>query len=42
VEGAQNAGWRVAWYAPDGPDGRSTDDRGFVFDDWSTLADRLT
>jgi len=42
VEGAQNAGWRVAWFAPNGPDGRSTDDRGFVFDDWGTLADRLT
>lgn len=42
VEGAQQAGWRVAWYAPNGTDGRTTDDRGFVFDDWGTLTDRLT
>jgi YjjG family noncanonical pyrimidine nucleotidase len=41
VEGAQNAGWRVAWYAPNGTDDRSTDDRGFVFDDWDALADQL-
>jgi HAD superfamily hydrolase (TIGR01549 family) len=42
VEGAQKAGWRVAWFAPDGTNGRSTDDSGFVFDDWGTLTDRLT
>ena len=42
VQGAQNAGWRVAWFAPDGTDGRSINDRGFVFEDWNTLAERLT
>jgi len=41
VEGAQRAGWRVAWYAPDGPDGRSTDGRGFVFEDWDEFPARL-
>lgn len=41
VEGAQRAGWRVAWYAPEGPDGRSTDDRGFVFEEWDELPARL-
>lgn len=41
VKGAQAAGWRVAWFAPDGPDGRTTDDRGFVFEDWSTLSERV-
>ncbi len=41
VEGAQNAGWRVAWFAPDGTDGRSTDARGFVFTDWEVLTERL-
>lgn len=41
VEGGQNAGWRVAWYAPNGTDGRSTDDRGFVFQEWDALHDRL-
>jgi len=28
--------------ARNGTDGRSTDDHGFVFDDWDTLTDRLT
>ena len=41
VEGAQRAGWRVAWYAPEGPDGRSTDGRGFVFEDWDEFPARL-
>ena len=42
VEGAQNVGWRVAWFARNGRDGRSTDEHGFVFDDWSVLADRFS
>ncbi len=41
VEGAQPAGWRVAWYARNGANGRSTNGRGFTFDDWSTLTQRL-
>jgi len=41
VEGAQRAGWRVAWFAPDGTDGRSVDDRGFAFADWDELLERL-
>jgi putative hydrolase of the HAD superfamily len=41
VEGAQNVGWRVAWFARNGTEGRSPDERGFVFDDWDTLADRV-
>jgi len=41
VEGAQRAGWRVAWFAPEGPDGRSPDERGFVFEDWAQLPKRL-
>jgi HAD superfamily hydrolase (TIGR01549 family) len=41
VEGAQNVGWRVAWFARHGPNGRSTDERGFVFQQWDTFADRL-
>ena len=41
VEGAQRAGWRVAWFAPDCTDGRSTDDRGFVFEDWDAFRARL-
>jgi YjjG family noncanonical pyrimidine nucleotidase len=42
VEGAQNAGWRVAWFAPNGTNGHSTDDSGFVFEDWDRLTDRLS
>jgi YjjG family noncanonical pyrimidine nucleotidase len=54
VEGGQRAGWRVAWYAPNaseevlserartGTDGRSTDERGFAFDEWDALADRFS
>ena len=42
VEGAQRAGWRVAWFARNGTDGRSTDDRGFVFEDWDALPERLS
>jgi YjjG family noncanonical pyrimidine nucleotidase len=46
VEGGQNAGWRVAWYTPNGAtepgvNGRSTDARGFAFQDWATLRERL-
>ncbi|PSQ60834.1 MAG: haloacid dehalogenase [Bacteroidetes bacterium QH_10_64_19] len=41
VEGAQPVGWRVAWYARHGANGRSTNERGFMFDDWSTLTQRL-
>jgi len=41
VEGAQNAGWRVAWYAPNGTNDRSLGDRSFAFDNWTDLADRL-
>ncbi len=41
VEGAEPVGWRVAWYARNGTDGRSTNDRGFVFSDWAELRDRL-
>ncbi len=42
VEGAQTSGWRVAWFAPTGTNGHSTDDRGFVFEDWEVLVERLT
>ena len=41
VEGAQPVGWRVAWYARNGTNGQSTNDRGFTFSDWATLRDRL-
>jgi putative hydrolase of the HAD superfamily len=41
VEGAQSVGWRVAWFARNGTNGRSTDDRGFAFEDWDALMDRL-
>ena len=41
VEGARRAGWRVAWFAPDGTDGRSVEDRGFAFADWDELLARL-
>ena len=41
VEGGQRAGWRVAWFARNGTEGRSTDDRGFVFDDWDALSARF-
>ena len=41
VEGAQRAGWRVAWFAPGGTNGRSPDERGFVFEDWARLPERL-
>lgn len=42
VEGGQRAGWRVAWYARNGTDGRSTDERGFIFDEWDVLAARFS
>lgn len=41
VEGGQQAGWCVAWFARNGTDGRQTNDRGFVFDDWSTFGERV-
>ncbi|MFB6098008.1 MAG: HAD family hydrolase [Salinibacter sp.] len=41
VEGARPVGWRVAWYARHGTDGQSTGERGFTFEDWSTLKERL-
>jgi len=41
VEGAQPVGWRVAWYARNGTNGQSTNDRGFSFSDWATLRERL-
>lgn len=41
VEGAQNAGWRVAWFVRDDPDGRRPNDDGLAFQDWSALTRRL-
>lgn len=41
VKGAENAGWRVAWYARNGTDGRATNERGFSFGDWEALLERL-
>lgn len=41
VQGGRNAGWRVAWFAPDGPNGRSVDEETLVFGDWDTLLARL-
>ncbi|PSQ69608.1 MAG: haloacid dehalogenase [Bacteroidetes bacterium QH_1_64_81] len=41
VKGAEPVGWRVAWYARNGTDGQATNDRGFIFEDWSTLRERL-
>jgi HAD superfamily hydrolase (TIGR01549 family) len=41
VEGGQQFGWRVAWFARTGTGDRTTDDRGFVFDDWAELEDRI-
>lgn len=41
VQGAQPVGWRVAWYARNGTDGQSTNDRGFAFTDWGELRDRV-
>ena len=41
VQGGQNAGWRVAWYAPNGADDSSVDDETLVFKDWTALLDRL-
>lgn len=42
VEGGRRAGWRVAWYARNGTNGQTIDDRGFVFDEWDVLSDRLS
>ena len=41
VKGAQNAGWRVAWFAPEGTNGHSPNEQGFVFEDWETLTNRF-
>jgi len=41
VEGGRNAGWRVAWFAPDGTNGHDVDGESFAFRDWDTLLDRL-
>lgn len=41
VEGGRNAGWRVAWYAPDGTNGRTVENRGFDFGSWDALLDRF-
>lgn len=41
VQGAQEVGWRVAWFARNGTDGRSINERGFVFDEWTSLLNRL-
>jgi putative hydrolase of the HAD superfamily len=42
VQGGQNAGWRVAWFARNGTDGRSVENTTFVFEDWDALLDRLS
>lgn len=41
VEGGQSVGWHVAWYAPEGTDGRSAGERGFIFREWDTLLDQI-
>jgi len=41
VEGAQPVGWHVAWYARNGTNGQSTNERSFAFSDWAELRDRL-
>ncbi|MFO8100527.1 MAG: HAD-IA family hydrolase [Salinibacter sp.] len=41
VRGGQNAGWSVAWYAPEGTNGASLGGDAFAFDEWSALRDRL-
>lgn len=41
VQGAQKAGWRVAWYVQNGTDGRTTDERGFIFEEWGTLPEHI-
>lgn len=35
IEGAQNAGWRVAWYLPDESRRRETD--AYTFDNWDSF-----
>jgi haloacid dehalogenase superfamily, subfamily IA, variant 1 with third motif having Dx(3-4)D or Dx(3-4)E len=42
VAGAQDVGWRVAWFSRNGTDGRSTDERGFIFDEWTVLPERFS
>jgi putative hydrolase of the HAD superfamily len=42
VEGGRNAGWRVAWFAPDGPNGQTVGDGAFVVRNWDALLDRLS
>lgn len=41
VEGAELAGWQVAWYVRNGSSERPLSDRSFAFDDWPHLLDRL-
>lgn len=41
VEGAQRAGWRVAWYACNGTDGHSTEGCSLVFEEWDDLLTSL-
>lgn len=41
VQGAKPFGWKVAWYAPAGTDGRSLDDGGFAFSEWNELRNRF-
>ncbi len=41
VEGAEPVGWRVAWYARNGTNGHSTNERGFAFSDWADLRARV-
>jgi HAD superfamily hydrolase (TIGR01549 family) len=41
VQGGRNAGWQVAWYTPNGTDGRAVSTGGFDFGNWDVLVDRL-
>lgn len=47
IEGGQKAGWRVAWFAPDdgerglSTNGRAPVERGFSFQDWTVLCERI-
>ena len=41
VEGGRTAGWQVAWYAPNGTNGRAVETGGFDFGSWDVLVDRL-
>jgi YjjG family noncanonical pyrimidine nucleotidase len=41
VEGGRNAGWKVAWFARDGVNGREVGEGGFAFEGWNELLRRL-